>query len=245
MSPAWPSPDTRKVNKVLKMLPITGPVLLAALALSMIFAGSAFAEEALKWLFDGGSTLTKEKSAIEGNLKFINTKAPIVGEYSVECKMSFDGTIGAGATEGEITEVLNASGVKISPTTLTGTSLSCTNLKNCESPKVWILGLPYKSTLELSAGRPVDQIVKSGGGTLGFYAECTDLGIKASEECTGEFFGEPVLENIAGGDVLATFDGGKGNCSGNKEATGQIQGTASIFLVSGLELTISGDGIID
>jgi hypothetical protein len=230
------------------------PAMLSVMfALGIAFPMSAFAEEGLKWLFDGGSTLTKEKSEITGKLRLSDTKVPIIGHASVECSSSLDGTIGAGETEGEIVEILNSAGEKMSTTPLSGVALSCVAVSGCETsttPLVWVTGLPFKSKVELSLGRPVDQIIKSGGGSLGFeVTSCLVLGVSLEDECTGEFFGEPVLENMLGGsppsDLLAVFGGGKGLCSQSKEASGTIEGETSIFLTSGLELTVSGDGVTD
>jgi hypothetical protein len=219
-----------------------GAALLAVVAFSaMALASSASATVTFLlalWLENGVAVSVNTLVGTSGELDLENTKAPIVGNAGVLCSGELDGFVGPESKD-EITEVLSLAGASISRTALTGTALSCTNQLNCESSKVYAVNLPWTSELELwEEGTEVGFVIllKSATGNVGWYVECTDLGVKASEECTTATAAANA-KNVTGGvegafsSAFTSLMGLKlAECSGSKTETGEVTG-------SGLEKT--------
>jgi hypothetical protein len=197
------------------------------------------------------STLLVETS---GELELKNTKAPVIGKAAVLCSGILVGDIGEDGAD-DVTEVLNLEKVAISSTSLSGEALLCTDDENCESAKVWPVGLPWLSLLQLwetltatigglNSGFGV-LLTSQKGSAVGWYVECTVLGVKADEECTTAT-GVSSATNVTGG-VDGTFSDSftesmglkLAECSGNKEETGVVEGLGTTAPPSGDTLTVS------
>jgi hypothetical protein len=217
-----------------------GLAVLTVLALSaMAVASTASATTFLlaEWL-EGGASIT-ETMLVEttGALLLENEKAPVVGKAAVECSGILVGDIGPDGAD-DVTEVLNLSKELISSTPLSGTALSCTDEANCESPKVYPVGFPWLTLLELweqgTENGFVDLLTSQKAGTnIGWYVECTVLGVKASEECTTTTVASSATNVATGveGELRASFTELMGLklalCTGNKEETGVIAGSGT------------------
>jgi hypothetical protein len=187
-----------------------------------------------------------------GTLLLENSKAPVVGKAAAECTGILVGDIGPDGAD-DVTEVLNVKKELISSITLSGLGLSCLDETNCESATVWPVGLPWLSLLLLwetltPAESGFTTLLTSPTSTkkeLGWYVECTVLGVKAAEECTttmGDSSATNVATGVKGifsvaftelmGDKLAT-------CSGNKEETGVVSGEGITVTSLAGPLTVS------
>jgi hypothetical protein len=227
-----------------------GVAVLAVLALSaMALVSTASATTFLLAEFLENMVGITETMLVEttGELLLENTKGP-VGRAAMMCSGIAVGDIGPDGAD-DVTEVLNLSKELISSTPLTGTSLSCTDEAGCESSKVWPVGLPGLSLLELweqgSESGFVDLLTSQSGGNGGWYIECTVLGVKGSEECTSAV-GAVSVTNVTGGvegtDSVAFTElmGLKlGLCSGNKEETGVLEGKGLAVTSLAGPLTVS------
>ena len=245
-----------KVIQVMKRFRFAGVgvAILAVLALSaMALASTASAvtfllAEFLENTVGIGETILVETS---GELTMENTKAPIVGNAGIKCSGILDGDIGPDGAE-DITELLNLETPKalINATALTELALLCSNILNCESSRLWAVNLPWLTLLVLweigsENGFATLLMPHTGGGNVGWYVECTDLGIKASEECaTAEAVAE--AKNVTGGvegtfsDPFTELMGLKlATCSGNKEETGIITGSGVTVTSLAGPLTVS------
>jgi hypothetical protein len=152
----------------------------------------------------------------------------------------------------DITEMLNLSKELIGSSPLGGTGLSCVDEATCESAKVWPVGLPWLSLLQLwetltpaESGFVTLLTSQKTGTNIGWYVECTVIGVKVTEECTtatNAFSAENVAEGI-----LGTFSIGFTElmglklalCSTKKEESGVV--TGSVVTVTSLAgpLTVS------
>jgi hypothetical protein len=204
-----------------------------------------------EWLESGASITQTTLVETTGELLLENTKAPIIGKADVLCSGILVGDIGPDGA-GDITEVLNLSKGAISSTSLSGTSLTCTDDENCESGKAWPVGLPWLSLLELWVTETpaesgfVDLLTSptSTNKVVGWYVECTVLGVKASEECTvaaAAWSATNLTEGIEidSTDSFTELMGLKLElCSGNKEETGVVEGKGMMSSSCG-PLTVS------
>ena len=115
---------------------------------------------------------------------------------------------------------------------------------------MWAANLPWLSLLELweegtASGFVILYKPHASGGNIGWYIECSDLGIKVSEECaTPEVAAE--ASNIAEGlnvtfsDTFTELMGLKLTlCSGNKEEAGVATGLVITVSSLGGSLTVS------
>jgi hypothetical protein len=205
----------------------------------------------------GGVGLT-ETLLVEttGELLLENSKAPIVGKAGVLCSSILVGDIGPDGAD-DATEVLNLEKEAISSTPLSGLSLTCTDVENCESSKAWPVGLPWLSLLELwetetakikgvnSGFANFSTSPTSAKKELGWYIECTVLGVKSSEECTTPTGVSSEMNMTAGveSEFSISFTESMGlklaECSGNKEETGIVEGIGTVAPPSGETLTVS------
>ncbi len=227
-----------------------GVAVLVVLALSaMALASTASATTFLLAEFLENSIGITETMLVEttGELLMENTKGP-VGKAAMVCSEILIGDIGPDGAE-DITEVLNLAKELIDKTSLSELALLCTDETGCESSKMWVVGLPWLSLLELweqgSESGFVTLITSQSGGNIGWYIECTVLGIKGAEECTIAT-GASSATNVTGGvedSFSLAFMELMGLklmvCSGNKEETGIIEGTGVTVTSLAGPLTVS------
>jgi hypothetical protein len=204
-----------------------------------------------EWLLNGVGITTTLLTETTGELLLEDTKAPVVGKADVLCSGILVGDIGPDGAD-DITEVLNLAKEAISTTPLAEKALTCTDDENCESNKVWAVGLPWLSLLQLwetltpAASGFVDLLTsQKAGGEVGWYVECTVLGVKASEECTATMADSSAKNVTAGveGEFSTAFTESMGLklalCTGSKEETGVVAGTGNTVPSSGGTLTVS------
>jgi hypothetical protein len=229
-----------------------GVAVLAMLVLgTMALASTASATTFLlaEWLENGVGIAETILVETTGALLLENEKGPIVGKMAVECSGITVGDIGPDGAD-DFTEVLNLSKEAISSTPLSGTALSCTDETSCESGKVWPVGLPWLTLLELweqgSESGFVDLLTsQKAGGTVGWYVECTVLGVKSDEECTTATAASSATNGTGGmEDTFSTaFTELMGLkltlCSGNKEETGVVIGSGVTATSCSGPLTVS------
>jgi hypothetical protein len=204
-----------------------------------------------EWL--EGPTGISETMLVEtsGELLLENEKAPIVGKAAVICSGILVGNIGPDGAD-DITEVLNLSNEAVSSVPLTAPSLTCVDETDCEANKVWAVGLPWLSLLELWETKTpaesgfVDLITsQKEGSAIGWYVECTVLGVKASEECTTAVAASSetnVAPNVQGAFSVAFTELMAlklALCTGNKEETGIVVGSGTTVTSLGATLTVS------
>ncbi|MGA9874515.1 MAG: hypothetical protein WBQ21_01775 [Solirubrobacteraceae bacterium] len=224
----------------MKKIHVVGLAMFAVLAFSAFSVASAFATS-LEWLVDGAAVTGAVKTETTGTLLLADLKVPIIGTASIECEGSLDGTVNT-AGKDEITEVLTIEKVKVGAP-LVEPSLLCTGQEGCEgNSKIWPVGLPWKTQLELSGTTAIDNTTSAT--KLGYEVECTAFGIKEVDECT-QALSAPVLENMLTGsenDLLTTFkEENTGSCTLGGEKSSDITGEGLISDTEGLTLIVSGD----
>jgi hypothetical protein len=194
-----------------------------------------FEESLLKeWRVDGAALTALQSVETTGEIKLVAESEPIIGTVEVLCSQILDGTISPGGA-GEITELLTLTGVAISKTALSGTSLGCTNVAKCPSPELWVVGLPYQSKLE----SPTDDVITGSSG-VGFEIKCKGIIGEPSDTCTQSSV-LATLENSTTPEttVLSTINEiKKSNCSlaGSLEGSLITPSAASIKVLEGLVL---------
>lgn len=110
--------------------------------------------------------------------------------FAISCTVTMEGTIGAEG-KGEIKSA---------------TATGCKNVKGCSEPETAkAVHLPWKTQLQEVGETPEDAILNGGSGQPGWLLECTVLGVKAKDECTGESAAE--VENVSGGTNLVFKSG--------------------------------------
>ncbi len=227
-----------------------GVAVLAVLAVSaMALASTASATTFLLAEFlENGIGIT-ETMLVEttGEWLLENEKGP-VGKAAIACSGILVGDIGPDGAE-DITELLNLSKELITNTVLSELAFLCTDETSCESSKMWAVGMPWLSLLELweqgSESGFVTLLTSQSGGNTGWYIECTVLGIKGSEECIIATRASSST-NVTGGvegtfsDAFTELMGLKlALCSGNKEETGVVQGSGVTVTSLAGPLTVS------
>lgn len=179
-------------------------VVATAIALLVaVGASSAFAETTLlaEWLINGAAVTgsTSVKGTGEGLME--DTKLGI----AMKCSFIGIGVIGSDGS-GEITEVLSLS--------MESPPLLCKSIKGCEESssdlEVTPHNLPYKGLL--SATESGKFLSKMTEGLASFTISCLLLGIKTTEECSGEGV-EYEVRNVVSG-VEAVGEGlPRGSCT--------------------------------
>ncbi len=202
-------------------------------------------DTAAEWLLEGAAIVTPDLVEIPGELNLINLDGGGLSvDIEVLCSLILEGTVGSGNGD-LITEVLNLAKELISGTALSGLELVCANSKNCESPKLWGVKLPWETELETMGteeeGSFFSDIILKGEYT----AECTVLGTKIEESCT-----EPEIaveaKNESGGSVDESFSDAfqelagltLGSCGGHAEVA-EITGLVTVTPVGGGSLSVS------
>jgi hypothetical protein len=216
-------------------------VVLALSAMAVASTASATAFLLAEWLENGG--VISETMLVEttGELLLENTSAPVLNEAAaVKCSGILVGDVGVDGAD-DVTEALNLLKEAISSTPLKELALLCPNEKNCESSKVWPVGMPWLALLELweigaESGFVILLTSQKAGTDIGWYIECKVLAITTGEMCT-TVESAAQAKNVALG-VEATFSEGFTElmglelafCSGNEAKTGVVEG-------SGVEVT--------
>jgi hypothetical protein len=166
---------------------VLGVALLAMFAFGVLTASASAVTFLLaQWLFNGAAVTTALLTEAPGELELVNTNAGGLGVTSkLLCSGIFDGWVGPESLD-FTSEVLTLTGALVSSTELVGTNTAeCSNIANCESPKVWPDGIPGETEVELMVDGTeeffVDLLFKAG-----WYVECTILGFKISELCSAE-----------------------------------------------------------
>lgn len=229
-----------------------GVAVLAVLAVSaMAVASSAMATITYllaEWLANAVGITTTLLSETTGEVLIENIRGPL-GKEAALCSYIEVGSVGPNGAR-DVTEILNLDLELISTTPLVGTALSCTDEEHCESPRAWPVGMPWLVLLELWENGTMTGFIElrtsqRAGVLQGWYLECTELGVKGSEECTTA---ESVSSdtNVSGGveeESSKSFTESQGfklaTCSGNKEETGVFEGKAVDALTTGGPLTTS------
>jgi hypothetical protein len=208
-----------------------------------------------EWLVGGAAVTTELPTQTTAELALEDTKA-LVGKVKILCSFILDGWIGSNAL-GWVSEVLNLTGEAISSTPLSGLALECTAQAGCESgsaPKVWPVGLGWETEAALmeytSNYFTLLFLPHSGGGNPGWEMECLVLGVAASDECKAS---ESVAElTLEGTTLLGKFspafmeiaEDKLASCTQGGEETGVLEGSGSIVLTGGGELTASSEGSV-
>ncbi len=235
---------SRKVSRIVGV----GAALLAVVAFSAIAlassASAAIVYLLAEWL-NANVALTSTilgESVTELLLEDTEVSAALNLPVAVNCLGLLIGDFGTDGAD-DLTEVLNSAGEPINATALTTLELSCEKETLCESGKVWAVNLPWLSLLELweegaSSGFVV--LLKGTKGNLGWYTECTILGVKGSDECTTAEGAAEAPENNAQGvlaifseTVTALFGLKLASCTGGGAETGVVEGTGIIRVPSG------------
>jgi hypothetical protein len=180
----------------------------AMLIIGLLTCSTAFAAyEGPPWIFN--NSFVKENVTVKskgvGGLKLEDAKS---GE-AVECKVTDEGKIGVEG-KGEVTTI---------------SASECKALKLCEEGTVTVkaVHLPWKTQLKETEGNIRDTDSGSGGAP-GWQLECHVIGIKLTDECTGESSG--AIENVSGGvDVIMESKSAHLNCSIGGTEAGVIAGT--------------------
>ncbi len=140
------------------------------------FPGFWYCDVLISLLLSGGLNLTTTVLAswTISVILFRNSRTP-GGPAAVSCGSFIRvGSVGPNSAD-EFTEYLTLAGVLISPTPLTGTSLSCEKVELCETgSKAWAVNLPWLSELELweigTLSGYVDlTLPRAGGANPGWY----------------------------------------------------------------------------
>jgi hypothetical protein len=240
----------------MKRLGLLGGLLAAVFASGWLAAGPALAVTFLlaEWLVNGSAVTTELAVEYSGELE-LSDKKTLVGTAAVLCSVILDGWVGVNSLA-HVSEVLNLSGGAISSTPLTGTALSCTTQKGCETssaPTVYPLNLPWEGEAELmeDSGSFFAVLLFGSGGNPGWEITCLVLGVSLTDECKPASSGEAVAELILeGATLLANFSEAFTELSGAKLATcsqggaesGETAGGSTIKLTGGGELSASSEG---
>jgi hypothetical protein len=229
-----------------------GLTLFALLAFGALTAASASATFLLaEWLVGGTAVSVELLVEVSGELLLEDTALKAM----VLCSGILDGWVGPNSLD-FVTEVLSLSGGVVSSTELVGTPILCEAQEGCsktaETPNLWPLGLPWESELELleQTGYTGFAILLTSKTAVGYYLECTILGIKSTDSCTTALavaeltlsgtnavgkFSEPFTELAGAKLATCSFAGGE---------TGIVEGEGTYIVSGGGELTGSSEGVV-
>jgi hypothetical protein len=243
----------------MRKLHLLGVALIVVSAFGAVLAASAVAIETLsaEWLFEGKviPPLTELEVLIAGEWTLRDLKGGLFAEsIAVLCSADFHGSI-MPVGEGFMETLFSLSGTEISLVGLMGNSLSCTNVENCPSPKVWALNLDWATRVELV-------LETVGGVPLEFYGlfishatgmepawefECTGV----SDKCVWVEIAAEISDNEASGDVDALISSEftqlvglpLGTCSRGGTQVGHIESDGAILIshVLGGPLAVSSE----
>ncbi|HEU0250524.1 MAG TPA: hypothetical protein VFR48_07365 [Solirubrobacteraceae bacterium] len=207
--------------------------ILVVVGLCLFIVPSAAATETSLWLINEIKVTSPLSIELAGKLKLTDLKASILGASEVECTGTFDGAITTGG-KGELTELLNTAKEKISNIPLSGLALECASVKGCEGTgKMWPVGMPWKTQLETAGETEIALDYASASPHLGFYVECTVLGIKAADECIQTLV-SPTIEKGTAPDLLVVYsEESTAVCTLGGEGAGDILGEGTLAATAG------------
>lgn len=223
----------------MKKIHIVGLVLVAVAAFLAVSVASASA--APEWLINGAAVTALTSVSTTGLLTLTDLKASFLGPSAVDCEGTLVGSVGA-AGEDEITEIVGGEGKKTKGNGLTGEFIECKGVQGCEgNGKVYPLGMPWLTKLELSGTAIIDNTVPGIGTGMGYAIECSIFGVKEEDECTQALFA-PKMENMATeNDVLGIVaEENASHCSLSGENSGDAAGEGLTATLTGT-LAISGE----
>jgi hypothetical protein len=242
---------SRKVSRIVGV----GAALLAVVAFSAIAlassASAAIVYLLAEWLNNGVGLTSTVLGESSSELLLEDTKVTAAGGAAVAvlCNGILDGDFGQNGAD-DLTEVLNSSDELINAVPLTELALSCAKETLCESGKVWAVNLPWLTLLELwEEGSSSGFVVLLTGtkGEVGWYTECTILGVKGTDECKTPEGAAEAPKNLAGGveaifseKVTELFGLKLAVCTGSGSLeTGIVEGAGTIKLTTGGTLSAS------
>jgi hypothetical protein len=182
----------------------------AFVAMNAVSASAAQTTLLALWLFNSTNVEAPLNIEAEGELTLEDTKGGLTGgAATVLCSGILDGTVNPESL-GYISEVLTLGTTKelIETTPLVELGLECTNLKECTTPLVWAVGLPWESELELVEEGTEILFVNLilGNATakkVGYLVQCMGVITEPEDECIAEQ-GAAVL-SLEGATLLAAF----------------------------------------
>lgn len=200
-------------------------ILLATLlpfGLAAVMAAPAFAST--EWLLEGAVIPSTAK--VHGESTGTIFLRDIKEKSQVECHVIDLWAVWA--QFGEITEIT--------------TSLCKTTEGLCTSPTATAVDLPWLSELVASGSEIKNKLLANGKGEPGWQVKCLIIGIEVTDTCKGETV-EPLVENTAGGDVLAIFNqGGIVGCTLGGANQGEIKGELLSAALEKLRISVSTEG---
>jgi hypothetical protein len=136
--------------------------------------------------------------------------------------------------------------------------LLCVAQEGCsstaETTNVWPIGLPYEGEVELLEQTGYTGFGVLGGsqqaGSVGFYIECTILGVRSSDECTVAQTGAELTLSgtsavVVDSEAFTELAGLKlGTCSFAGGETAVLEGSGILAVSGGGELTASSEGVV-
>jgi hypothetical protein len=232
-----------------------GVTLFALLAFGVLTAGSASAAVTFllaEWLANGAAVTTELTTEVTGELLLEDTAL----KASAVCTGILDGWVGPNSLD-YVSEILNSAKEAISTAPLSGLALACVTEAGCAAspaPVVWAVNLGWETEAELmeDSGSLFALLLtsKNEAKTVGYEIECTVLGVKAVDECTAPI---GIAELTLTGAVLLFLisllfnllsETKLGTCTLGGAETTLIEGSGSITLTGGGELTVSSEGVV-
>ena len=201
-------------------------LILGALALCTAVPAMASATTQPGWELNELPLTESIATQWKGTVKLADPKTPIVGEESVECESTAEGTASI------------VGGGKVTSWTVS----KCVAVKGCEKNiqdlTLRPLNLPWATEVVTVEGHERELIVNGGKGNPGFDLECKILGGKVDDECTGTL--TTAVSNVTGG-VSAVFNAAeKLTCHWGGANSGSVEGTQSIKASAGGTLHTAG-----
>jgi len=236
---------------------LVGIAIFAVLAFSAFSASAAFAEPEL--LFDEATVTANQGLESEGELELTDTKAFGGAAATVKCSGFLDGTYLFAERKIDIETILTLGKKSVTSLGTGGStgeeaSVLCEALTICEKTtdvELNPVNLPWLLTIVLDTVGTEDlyllQFLSAGNGPPGWEITCLDLGVKLTDECTGETLTAD-LQNMSPLDLLGVF-GSRAEEEANKETgtctlggagTGVVEGEGLITATSGLTVEVSG-----
>jgi len=218
------------MTRIIRML---GLMVVAVFSLSAVAASTA---SALQWL-DNGKPIVQAAGLLVlsesiGSVELSDLSAT-GGATAILCTGNNHGTVGPG-DHGTI-KLITATGCSFEP----GKNGAC---ETGEAPNAKAVHLPWATLLLTVNGMTRNMIENSGAGEPGWVVECRFGGFfHVQDECTSKT-GDPLIQNLANGDVHATFESSEtAACNKGTSTSGMVVGLTLIFSdVSGLKISVSG-----
>jgi hypothetical protein len=213
----------------MRKIQLLGLLVFASFAISVVAASAASAEVGL-WTANGKEITSALNTTATGLLELTDLKAT-GGAVTVNCEGALDGYVEANGLT-YISEVLYL-GVK-EP----GNLIICSFVKAglCEGTEANVepIGLPWEDLLVLTSTGTgyVDEVVKVGGGSLGYMVTCKTILGETLDECTQAEATQEV-KAVATGVEGVSKEENNGTCSIGGSKEGDIVGSGISTLVNG------------